>query len=242
VHVIVVGCGRVGSRLAIELVGDGHSVAVIDKAETAFKRLPAGWGGTSLVGAGFDRDVLERAGARRGHALAAVTSGDNSNILCARIARETYGIPNVVARIYDPRRAEIYQRLGLPTVATVTWTTDQVLRKLFPEQGVSEWTDPTGRVQLIERALPRHWCGKRLSQLELETGAQVVVVTRAGITSLGPGELIGQEGDVLHLALTFAARTRVDEVLGAPPGATGPAEGRDGRASSPFGSSERGTR
>ena len=136
-HVIVVGCGRVGSRLGVELVGYGHTVAVIDKSETAFKRLPAGWGGTALVGAGFDRDVLERAGARDCGALAAVTSGDNSNILCARIARETFGIPNVVARIYDPRRAEIYQRLGLPTVATVTWTTDQVLRKLFPDRSVA---------------------------------------------------------------------------------------------------------
>ena len=215
-HVIVVGCGRVGSRLGVELVEGGHSVAVIDKNEAAFKRLPAGWGGTALVGAGFDRDVLERGGARNCGALAAVTSGDNSNILCARIARETYGVPNVVARIYDPRRAEIYQRLGLPTVATVTWTTDQVMRKLFPEQSVAEWTDPSGRLQLVERALPRHWCGKRLTAIEDETGARVVAVTRDGIPSLGAGDLIGQEGDVLHLALTFSGRVRLEEVLGAP--------------------------
>lgn len=215
VHVIVVGCGRVGSRLALELVGDGHSVAVIDKSEAAFRRLPPGWGGESLVGAGFDRDRLELAGAHRAHALAAVTSGDNSNILCARIARENYEIPNVVARIYDPRRAEIYQRLGLPTVATVTWTTDQVMRKLFPERNVSEWSDPTGRICLVERVLPVSWCGKRLSAIETATGARVVAVTRAGVPSLGPGDLVGQEGDLLHIALTFAARTRLDEVLGA---------------------------
>ncbi|MCU1488728.1 MAG: transport system, NAD-binding component, partial [Acidimicrobiaceae bacterium] len=213
VRVIVVGCGRVGSRLSLELLRDGHEVVVIDKQEKAFRRLPPGWGGQALVGAGFDRDVLELAGAKGAHALAAVTSGDNSNILCARIARESYGIPNVVARIYDPRRAEIYQRLGLPTVATVTWTTDQVMRKLFPDQTVAEWSDPTGRVRLVERLLPLAWCGRRLSALEAETGARVVVVTRAGVPNLGPGDLVGQEGDLLHLAVDFGARTRLDEVL-----------------------------
>ncbi|HUZ21396.1 MAG TPA: TrkA family potassium uptake protein [Acidimicrobiales bacterium] len=225
-HVIVVGCGRVGARLALELVHDGHTVAVIDKNEAAFKRLPAGWGGDAVVGAGFDRDRLEQAGVRHAHALAAVTSGDNSNILCARIARETYEVPNVVARIYDPRRAEIYQRLGLPTVATVTWTTDQVLRKLFPDRTVAEWADPTGRIRLVERALPVRWCGKRLSSLETETGARIVAVTRAGVPQLGPGDLVGQEGDLLHLAVSFASRTRLDEVLGEPATAPGEAGGR----------------
>lgn len=212
-HVIVVGCGRVGSRLALELVGGGHSVVVVDKHEAAFKRLPSSWGGQSIVGAGFDRDVLELAGAKGAHALAAVTSGDNSNILCARIARETYGVRNVVARIYDPRRAEIYQRLGLPTVATVTWTTDQVMRKLFPDQSVPEWSDPTGRIRLVERVLPLAWCGRRLANLEEETGARIVVVARAGVPQLGPGDLVGQEGDVLHLAVTFNARTKLEAAL-----------------------------
>lgn len=213
VHLIVVGCGRVGSRLALELVRDGHSVAVIDKSEVAFKRLPPGWGGQAVVGAGFDRDRLEEAGARRADALAAVTSGDNSNILTARIARETYEVPAVVARIYDPRRAEIYQRLGIPTVATVTWTTEQVLRKLFADRTVVEWSDATGRIQLVERALPNRWCGRRLTALETETGARIVALTRGGVPQLGPGELIGQEGDVLHLAVNFAARSLLDEAL-----------------------------
>ncbi len=213
VHVIVVGCGRVGSRLGVELIGDGHTVAVIDKSDAAFKRLPAGWGGTAIVGAGFDRDVLIRAGAEQAGALAAVTSGDNSNILCARIARETFGIPNVVARIYDPRRAEIYQRLGLPTVATVTWTTDQVLRKLFPGRSVAEWTDATGRLQLVERALPRQWCGRRLRELEEATGARLVAVVRDGTPRCDVGELIGQDGDVLLAAVTFSTRARLEELL-----------------------------
>ncbi len=218
VHVIVVGCGRVGSRLALELVHDGHSVAIIDRSEAAFRRLPGAWGGLDIVGAGFDRDRLEEAGAGHAAALAAVTSGDNSNILCARIARETYEIPNVVARIYDPRRAEIYQRLGIPTVATVTWTTDQVMRKLFPEHTVAEWSDPTGRVRLIERAIPNAWCGRKLTLLESETGARIVTVVRGGVPQLGPGELVGQEGDVVYLAVTFAARGRLDDVLEGKPG------------------------
>src|SRR5437867_6753597 len=143
-HVIVVGCGRVGSELAAELETQGHTVAVIDKNRNAFRRLPERFTGRAVLGFGFDRDHLEQAGVREAGALAAVTSGDNSNVLTARIARETYQIPNVVARIYDPRRAVIYQRLGIPTVATVTWTTDQVLRRLFPEKTVTDWTDPSG--------------------------------------------------------------------------------------------------
>ncbi len=159
VHVIVVGCGRVGSGLAISLSAEGHSVAVLDKSSRAFRRLKD-WDGPRIVGSGFDRDDLEKAGALDAGALAAVTSGDNTNILTVRIARETYKIPNVVARIYDPRRAEIYQRLGIPTVATVTWTIDQVRRRLLPDEDAAEWSDPTGRFALIDRSLPDAWAGK----------------------------------------------------------------------------------
>src|SRR5207245_5942116 len=125
-HVSGVGCGGVGSARATSRQESGHSVSIIDKGRNAFRRLPEGWGGHAVLGYGYDRDDLEQAGAKEAGALAAVTSGDNSNVLAARIARENYQIPNVVARIYDPRRALIYQRLGIPTVATVTWTTDQV--------------------------------------------------------------------------------------------------------------------
>src|SRR5205823_10788885 len=149
-HVVVVGCGRVGSELAAELESQGHTVAVIDKNRNAFRRLPERFTGRAVLGFGFERDHLEQAGIKEADALAAVTSGDNSNILTARIARETFEIANVVARIYDPRRAAIYQRLGIPTVATVAWTTDQVRRRLLPDRVVSEWTDPGGAVSLIE--------------------------------------------------------------------------------------------
>lgn len=200
-HVIVVGCGRVGSELAASLDRIGHSVVIMDKNARSFRRLPETWGGRTVVGSGFDRDRLEEADVRRATALAAVTSGDNSNILAARIARETYQIPNVVARIYDPRRAVIYQRLGIPTVATVTWTTEQVMRRLFPEASVTEWTDPTGQVVMIERALPDSWAGKRLKETTASLNARLVSVTRAGAARLDVAGLVGQEGDILHVAV-----------------------------------------
>ena len=155
-HVVVVGCGRVGSELALSLERSGHSVAVIDKNADAFrKRLPEDFSGQKVVGFGFDRDHLIEAGIERAGAVAAVTSGDNSNILTARIARENFAIDRVVARIYDPRRALIYQRLGISTVATVSWTTDQVMRRLLPtEEQPHEWLDPSGKVCLLDYPIP----------------------------------------------------------------------------------------
>jgi trk system potassium uptake protein TrkA len=212
-HVIVVGCGRVGSELAVRLEQDGHDVAIIDKNRRAFRRLPEEWPGRVVVGFGFDRDHLAEAGVAEAGALAAVTSGDNSNILTARIARETFQIPNVVARIYDPRRALIYQRLGIPTVATVTWTTDQVIRRLFPEQSVTEYTDPTGEVSFVERALPDGWVGRRVGGLEEGDRFRPVLVTRAGQAHLATPELVGQEGDVLLLAVRAGALEELDTRL-----------------------------
>lgn len=218
VHVVVVGCGRVGSGLAVRLRGRGHTVAVLDRAARAFRRLPDGWDGTVVVGSGFDRDDLEAAGAPGAGALAAVTSGDNSNILTARIARETYGIASVVARIYDPRRAEIYQRLGIPTVATVPWTIDKVVERLLPDTVVGEWSDATGLMVMAERIVPDAWAGRRLAPLTAPGRATLVAVTRAGAPRLDVGELIGQEGDVLHFVVLKEAAAALDEHLAAGPG------------------------
>jgi trk system potassium uptake protein TrkA len=202
VHVIVVGCGRVGSELAINLDSEGHSVAVIDKNRNAFRRLPERWSGRAVHGFGFDRDHLEQAGVKEAGALAAVTSGDNSNILTARIARETFQIPYVVARIYDPRRAVIYQKLGIPTVATVTWTTEQVTRRLFPEKSHIDWTDGGGQLSLIEIDLPPAWAGQKLARLSEDGGFRVMAVTRGGAAQLAESGVVGQEGDVLHVLVT----------------------------------------
>jgi trk system potassium uptake protein TrkA len=211
-HVIVVGCGRVGSGLAISLTAEGHSVAVIDRNARAFRRLKD-WEGQRITGSGFDRDDLERAGVKSAEALAAVTSGDNTNIMTARIARENYLIPNVVARIYDPRRAEVYQRLGIPTVATVTWTIDQVRRRLLPEVDVRDWSDPSGRLRLMDRSLPEAWAGRSLAELEDPGRVSLVAVTRAGVPRLDARQLVGQEGDVLHVAVLDEARHEVDALL-----------------------------
>ena len=205
VHIVIVGCGRVGSGLGLDLVEQGHSVAIIDRNPKAFRRLPTGWPGVPIIGSGFDRDDLDRAGADRASSLAAVTSGDNTNILTARIARETYEIPNVVARIYDPRRAQIYLRLGIPTVATVSWTIDQVRRRLVPGRLESEWSDPTGTLSLIERELPDRWAGKRLVELSIPGEVTLVAVTRAGSARLDFADLVGQDGDVLHFVVTDSA-------------------------------------
>jgi trk system potassium uptake protein TrkA len=219
-HVVVVGCGRVGSGLAMALTEEGHTVSIVDRSARAFRRLHTEWPGARIVGSGFDRDDLEQAGAEGAGALAAVTSGDNTNILTVRIARETYRIPRVVARIYDPRRAEIYQRLGIPTVATVTWTIDQVRRRLT---GTAEedWSDPTGRLVLVERALPDRWAGRPLTDLQLDGTARVISLNRAGVARLDVDELVGQEGDILHLAVTKESLAATDAILGLPAQPTG---------------------
>jgi trk system potassium uptake protein TrkA len=217
-HVVVVGCGRVGSELAVALERDGHSVSIIDKNRNAFRRLPERWTGRAVVGFGFDRDHLEQAGIHEAQALAAVTSGDNSNILTARIARERFEIASVVARIYDPRRAVIYQRLGIPTVATVSWTTDQVLRRLFPERSTQEWTDPTGAVSIVERQLPDVWAGRKLAALDEGDQFRLVSVTRGGVGRLAVPGLVGQEGDILHVAVRRDAEDALEQRLTTHPG------------------------
>ncbi len=213
-HIIVVGCGRVGSGLATSLVDNGHTVSIVDKSPQSFRRLPAEWPGTKIVGFGFDRDDLIEAGAQGAAALAAVTSGDNSNILTARIARENFNIPNVVARIYDPRRAEIYQRLGIPTVATVAWTTEQVHRRLFPETTATEWNDNTGNLQLLEHLLPASCGGKKFSALEIPGKVRLVGVSRAGEPMIPTSEAVGQEGDLLYFAVIRSALREFHDLLG----------------------------
>lgn len=204
-HVLVVGCGRVGSELAVRLVNEGHDAVILDKNQHAFRRLPEDWGGEAIVGYGIDRDDLERASIRAADAVAAVTSGDNTNILVARIARENFEVANVVARIYDPRRAVIYQRLGIPTVATVSWTVDQVVRRLLPDEIVTAWTDPTGGVSLIERDLPDAFAGRPLSAVTEPGRFAPVLVTRAGRARLASQETVGQDGDVLLFSVSVDA-------------------------------------
>lgn len=193
------GCGRVGSSLAIELESTGHSVSIIDQARESFRRLGPTFKGHTVTGMGFDRDTLLEAGIEKADAFAAVSNGDNSNILAARVARETYKVPNVVARIYDPGRAEIYQRLGIPTVATVLWTTDQILRRIIPEGSKSEWRDASGAVQLSEFHPVPSWFGIPVARIENITGARVAFITRLGAGLIPDEHTVFQEGDLLHM-------------------------------------------
>ncbi len=212
-HVVVVGCGRVGSELAGLLDAAEHTVSVVDKRKEAFRRLPRGFRGNRIAGFGFDRETLKEAGVEDAGAFAAVTSGDNSNILSARVARETFGIERVVARIYDPRRAAIYQRLGIPTVATVAWTTDQVMRRLLPEGSdtAHDWIDPTAKVCLVEQILPSVWAGNKLTELEAAGRFWLVALTRFGEAQIVGETPVGQEGDVVY----FMARVDGLEELNA---------------------------
>ena len=212
-HVVVVGCGRVGSGLARAVEAAGHTAAVIDRQERAFRRLGEGFGGITVVGVGFDRDRLTEAGIDRADALAAVTNGDNSNILVARIARETYGIQKVVARIYDPRRAAIYERLGIATIATVQWASERVLRRILPDAQAVEWIDPSAKVVLVERLAPTSLAGTKVGDVEADGFARVVALQRLGVSQLPAPGLVVQEGDVLFLAIAGDVIDDVDSHL-----------------------------
>ena len=195
------GCGRVGSSLATELEEQGHTVSIIDQSREAFRRLGPDFKGRTISGIGFDRDTLLEAGIETADAFAAVSNGDNSNILAARVARESYGVTNVVARIYDPGRAEIYQRLGIPTVATVIWATDQILRRIAPGGARSEWRDATGTVQLLEVHPHLEWYGRPIAELEAATEARVAFLTRLGEGLIPEQHTVLQDGDLVHMTI-----------------------------------------
>jgi len=211
------GCGRVGSGLAIELESAGHTVAIIDQNREAFRRLGPNFQGRTITGVGFDRDILLQAGIDTAGAFAAVSNGDNSNIIAARVARETYNVSNVVARIYDPERAEIYQRLGIPTVATVLWTTDQMMRRLTPDGSTSEWRDASGHIELCEVFLNESWFGKPALLIERATKCRVAFITRLGEAIIPDSHTVIQEGDLLHVLVLEIHRKSTDQVLSREP-------------------------
>jgi trk system potassium uptake protein TrkA len=199
VHIVIMGCGRVGSTLAHILEDRGNSIAVIDRDPEAFRRLGPAFKGDRVTGIGFDRAVLIQAGIERAGAFAAVSSGDNSNIISARVVRETFGVQRVAARIYDPRRAEVYERLGIPTVATVRWTAEQMLRKLLPEGSEPLWRDSTGKIVLAEVGYSAAWIGEQVRALEDSAQARIVFIDRLGQAFVPDGATVLQEGDVVHV-------------------------------------------
>ncbi len=211
------GCGRVGASLARTLSEMAHDVAVIDMDATAFRRLGSSFEGRTVTGVGFDRQVLQSAGIKDAYAFAAVSSGDNSNILAARVARETFQVEHVVARIYDPRRAAVYQRLGIPTVATVKWTTDQTIRRLLPQGSLPEYADPSARVVVAEVPFDLSWVGRRIPDLERVAETRVAYLTRLGEGLVPAADTVLQDGDLLHVVAARTDLDRVEQTLSGPP-------------------------
>jgi trk system potassium uptake protein TrkA len=215
VHIVIMGCGRVGSTLAHILEDQGHTVAIIDQDSEAFRKLRSGFKGRRITGIGFDRDVLMEAGIEEAAAFAAVSNGDNSNIISARVARETFGVHYVAARIYDPRRAEVYQRLGIPTVATVRWTADQMLRRLLPDGAEPLWRDPSGKMVLAEVAFADTWMGEKASALEEAAHTRIAFISRLGEAMTCPPGTVLQEGDVVHVIAPEVDLERITAVFAA---------------------------
>jgi trk system potassium uptake protein len=217
VHIVIMGCGRVGSSLALQLAPLDHTVAVIDQDQLAFRRLGENFTGTTVTGMGFDRDTLIEAGIEQAAAFAAVSSGDNSNIISARVARETFGVQRVVARIYDPKRAEVYERLGIPTVATVPWTATRLLKSVLGETTAEAWRDPSGTVALVAVTPHEGWIGRTLADFEAATGTRAALFTRFGSGELPTPTTVIQSGDTLHVAATDDRRDTLHAVAASPP-------------------------
>ena len=207
------GCGRVGSALARSLEDRNHTVSIIDSNPDAFRRLGPSFNGTKVTGIGFDQGVLDRAGIEKADAFAAVSSGDNSNIIAARVARETFGIQQVVARIYDPGRAEVYQRLGITTVATVKWTANQVLRRILPVGAEPDYRDPSGTIRLDQVSVNEAWIGQRTVKFQEQSGSRIAWIDRLGEGMLPKRDSVIQEGDLLHLVMREENADRVYSVF-----------------------------
>ena len=211
------GCGRVGSTLARSLEDRNHTVSVIDVEPDAFRRLGPEFNGDKVTGVGFDQAVLEKAGIRRAEAFAAVSSGDNSNIIAARVARETFDVQHVVARIYDPGRAEVFTRLGITTVATVKWTADQFLRRILPAGAEPDFRDPSGTIRLDQVPVPTPWIGHRTVAFQSQTQSRIAWIDRLGEGMLPNRETVIQEGDVLHLVMAEAQAAETYRIIDAGP-------------------------
>lgn len=194
------GCGRVGSALAMSMQKRGHDVAIIDRDPSAFVRLSPDFAGRTITGVGFDREILVKAGIEHADAFAAVSSGDNSNIISARVARETFDVERVVARIYDAKRAEVYERLGIPTVATVPWTTERFVSALG-ETTTMEWRDPSGSLAIAQIDVDDSWIGISVGKFQEQTGARVAFLSRVGRPVLPEAKTVLQQDDVIYGAV-----------------------------------------
>ncbi len=212
--IIIMGCGRVGEQLARFLVDEGHQVVVIDYDASAMARLGPNFKGQRIVGVGFDREVLEKAGIQQADAFAAASSSDNANIVAARIAHNIFHVPRVVARLFDPQRAEIYRRLGMLTISSTTWGAER-LRELI----TSAELDPiisfgSGEVSLVNIEVPPQLVGRMVKDLTVSGEIIVIAITRQGAAFIPTLGSQFNEGDVLHVAILASALERFRTLLG----------------------------
>jgi trk system potassium uptake protein TrkA len=214
---VIMGCGRTGAALATEFESRGHTVAIIDRIGDAFRRLPADFQGQKITGIGFDRDTLVSAGVEDAYAFAAVSSGDNSNILAARVVRETYGVENVVARISDSGRAEVYRRLGIPTVAPVPWTCTQIVSRLLPGGSDNVYSDPSSGIALRRLPINKGWVGRRYDALERAMGCRVAYVVRFGSAVLPTPDTLVQAGDETYFVIDIDREGEAERVVSRAP-------------------------
>jgi trk system potassium uptake protein TrkA len=213
-RVVVVGCGRVGSGLAYRLEMEGHRVTVVDRDRTAFRRLGAGFHGESVLGRALDRDLLEEVGIESADALAAVTGSDETNAVLARLAVHRFRVPRVIARLYEPRQADLYRRLGVSTVSPVAWSTARIadllsLRDVAPITALG-----SGQVELLEAPLPPGMAGRQAGELEISGETRLVAVTRSGRTFLADAGTTLEAGDVVTVAVTTGSAVRLQQLLG----------------------------
>ncbi len=212
-RVIIVGCGRMGSELALQLSHDGHDVTVVDINPQAFYRLGPAFKGRTVEGVGFDRDVLVRAGVERADALAALTSGDNRNIITARVARNVFRVPKVIARLYDPGRAEIYQRLGLQTVSSTAWGVSRAIQLLAHAELNVAISLGNGEVEMLEMELPLHWASRTVNNVNVPGEVSVTAITRQGKTFIPTLGTVFQEDDRVAIAILATSRGRLEDLM-----------------------------
>ncbi|MDN5747649.1 MAG: TrkA family potassium uptake protein [Pseudonocardia sp.] len=216
-YVVIMGCGRVGSSLVASLERLGHEVGVIDKDPQSFRRLGPEFRGRQVVGQGFHREVLVEAGLERAQAFAAVSSGDNSNIIAARVARERFGVERVVARIYDEKRAAVYERLGIPTIATVPWSTDRLMSMVLPDGVASAWREPSGTVAILPLPIHEDWVGRPVTELEAAARCRVAFIVRFGTGVLPRPDTVVQAEDTVYVAAVSGTVSDVTAAAAAPP-------------------------
>ena len=212
--IIIMGCGRVGSLVSWLLLDQGHEVTVIDHDANAFAKLGPDFKGRVVRGLGFDRDVLLEAGIKHAEGFVAASSSDNANIVAARIARNIFHVPRVVARLYDPLRAEVYQRLGLTTISTTNWGAERIVEVMTHTDldVLSIFRD--GGTSLVRVEIPIRLSGHNVNQMNIPGEVMVIAVTRDEQTFIPVSGTEFREGDIVHLSVIPSAMARLEGMLG----------------------------